>query len=205
MNRRLEELEAAAAAAAAEESEEVEGDGQEDAKQASKVQETEHESHNVYNASDTEDTNSINTLPPLRLTGSHSENELENEEDGAKGTLENEPFSDVFHETHNSAQAIDVAGNNANNEKEEEEVGGEEGVPAGVDGDDEKTTPETFQNLLAAFSAKTAPLLGLHVTKDLCRRLTSIYDKGLASGSYSVIFPFEKIRSYSCLVCKIKS
>ena len=179
MNRRLEELEAAAEAEAAEGSDEAENGGHEEGKQASKTHETERQSHNVYNESDIDDAISVNTIPQLRLADSLSEED----EDREEGRMDTEPLSEIFHESHNyEQQSEEVLKNNANIEREEEDTEVDEGIPFGSDGDDEKTTPETFQQLLAAFSAKTAPLLGLHVTKDLCRRLTSIYDKGLAGG-----------------------
>ncbi|KAL5971202.1 hypothetical protein TSMEX_001061, partial [Taenia solium] len=173
MNRRLEELEEARSS----------GTGAEVGEERDEVEEKkmERQSHNIHNPSDVED-DSLIILPPLQLHGAQSGDESEEEEEEVV-----EATSVLSRQSHNVEQSKRMETNGEKSEDGEEEMEEDEWVPAGVDGDDEKTTMDTFQNLLDAFSNKNAPLLGLHVTKDLCRRLTTIYDKGLAGEAIELI------------------
>nr|CDS17811.1 hypothetical protein EgrG_001057900 [Echinococcus granulosus] len=173
MNRRLEELEEVRSSETGVEVGEV---GQEE-----REKEMEQQSHNVHNVSDSEDDSSI-ILPPLRLNDAQSEDESVEEEEEVVETT-----SVLSRQSHNIERSKKMKVEGRNNEDDEEEMEEDDWVPSGVDGDDEKTTMDTFQNLLDAFSNTNAPLLGLHVTKDLCRRLTTIYDKGLASEAIEFI------------------
>ncbi|VDM30939.1 unnamed protein product [Hydatigera taeniaeformis] len=182
LNRRLEELEEA-------KSSETRAEGGEEQDKAEE-KEVEHQGHNIYNASDAVDDSST-ILPSLRFDDFQSEDESDKEEEEIVETA-----SAFSRESHNVEQSKRLDTKGELNEEDEVELEEDEWIPAGVDGDDEKTTMDTLKNLVDAFSNKNASLLGFHVTKDLCRRLTTIYDKGLsgdARGSHFFIFGTEAI------------
>lgn len=52
------------------------------------------------------------------------------------------------------------------------------------DGDDAKLTEDAFTELQEAFSGEDPAILATQVNKDLCRRLTTIYDKSLSAGEF---------------------
>lgn len=164
MNRRLEELEARSSETGTEVGEERD----------EMEKKMERQSHNIHNTSNGED-DSLIILPPLRLHDIQPRGESEGEEIM-------ETISVLSQQSHNVERSKGMEVNGKKSGDDEEEMEEDEWVPAGVDGDDEKTTMDTLRNLLDAFTNKNAPLLGFHVTKDLCRRLTTIYDKGLAGG-----------------------
>ncbi|VDD80401.1 unnamed protein product [Mesocestoides corti] len=110
----------------------------------------------------------------LSENGSTGWNMNNKEEDSEIESYDLEPLHQLT-EGHNVEQVEDQE-----HEEETEELI-ERPLPQGHDGDDEKTTREHFTELLDAFSVKNSPLLGFEVSKDICRRLTNIYDKGLAN------------------------
>lgn len=118
--------------------------------------------HNVNITSNTESVTGTNNLPPLSI-------QLDDE------IIEDRDHLEVSTQSHNTA-AASISELDENDE-------GQEWLPScPEDGDDEKTTKDVFQDLQEAFSGTNPTLLSAQVNKDLCRRLTTLYDRGLSAG-----------------------
>nr|CUU98184.1 hypothetical transcript [Hymenolepis microstoma] len=123
--------------------------------------------HNVDITSDSEGVMAKNELPPLSF---HSDDDSDEDKD----------YQGVSTQVHNAATA-DVPEPDENDE-------GQEWLPSCLeDGDDMKTTKDIFHDLQEAFSGTNPTLLSAQVNKDLCRRLTTLYDKGLTADANDLI------------------
>ncbi|VDO02902.1 unnamed protein product [Rodentolepis nana] len=118
--------------------------------------------HNFDATSDSDGVIATNDLPPLSVHSDDDDNE-------------GQDYQGVSTQAHN-AVTDDIPEPDENDD-------GQEWLPSCLeDGDDMKTTKEMFHDLEEAFSGTNPLLLSAHVNKDLCRRLTTLYDKGLTSG-----------------------
>lgn len=160
MIRRLKELEAAEASAAVTE--------QEQALVESKM--SERDNLNVHNVSNEKESSEMILFPTIH----HSEKaEEETEKEDHQKTEESLVVATLSTQTHNVEGTMDL------NETDE----GQNWLPSrGADGDDEKTTTDTLRDLKEAFSRNDSSFLGAQTTKDLCRRLTTIYDSATTGG-----------------------
>lgn len=125
----------------------------------------------------------------------------EDTDDVGNDNDQTEPSSELLEEGGNNASAVAASSPEELEDVDEDEGGDEEegaaggdDLPAGLDGDDDKTSKQHFTELLKAFSAKNSPLLGFEVGKDICRRLTNLYDRGLVHGNLVKILIFDEIR-----------
>ncbi|KAM7537331.1 hypothetical protein Aperf_G00000063760 [Anoplocephala perfoliata] len=164
MIRRLKELEAAEALGAVEQEQVLAEDNM-----------SERVNQNIHNASNGEknsETTPFSTVHHSEMAGEESDKEdrQETEEPVAAATLSTQK--------HNVEGTVDL------NEDDE----GQNWIPSGgADGDDEKTTIDTFQDLSEAFSKKDSSFLGAQTTRDLCRRLTTIYDSAITGDAIELI------------------